>query len=200
MTNNTMTLLPDMKESILPQTRPTHTTNITERLPPEIISTIFKFLCIPDQICLSLSCMYLYNCFRISLSRRDIKMNNLLPRPPAPVLFSDRTYSQRRQLLYRLGNGRWDYCGYFLILHPRSKRDAPRSISRLPRYDPHSDVSYSSGKSCDLPYIGNVALCPCQYHISRSGMAAEEPQKAQSLLRPTIDKYIQVQITLKVST
>lgn len=140
-----------------------------EKIPLDIVVNILHFLSVTDQVCFSLSCKYLYTTFLIFLDVHDEQLPKLLPLEKRPVLCynSDIEHRPRIQLLRRLQDSRWEYCGYCWILHrrhtwcskflglPLIRRFSSNSIdSKLQLgHEPRLSVAHA--------HAGEVDLCPC---------------------------------------
>lgn len=132
------------------------------KIPPEIVGIILALLPIPDQICFSLSCKYLYECFCFILEARGIRLPWLIPPEKRPILCSRPNIEQRPriQLLRQLENSRWRYCSECWRLHPRSAWHNPRSIRFLSLKMHNSPYQPLDSRGC-MPYAGEVDICPC---------------------------------------
>lgn len=127
-----------MLQAVIPslQYRPkARTTTTIQKMPPEIVDLIFAFLSIPDQICFSLSCKYLFACLQSSIEQSSIKreavlgmqMPHLLPPETRPVLSRHAKKRPIVQLLHRLENTRWKFCSECWTLHPRPTTSTSRN-------------------------------------------------------------------------
>lgn len=89
----------------------------------EILDIIFGLLSAPDQVCLALTCKYLYDYFVSFLGIRGTKIKQLFTREKRPILCSNEniikaeTQSPRIQLLRRLEDSRWTFCSGCWNLH-----------------------------------------------------------------------------------
>lgn len=153
--------------------------SFTQKIPPEIVRVIFTFLSIPDQICLSLTCRYLYACFLSFLDAQKLHFHQLLPPETRPMLCRnvDTEKQPRIQLLCQLGNSRWKYCSECWNLHRHSAWHAPWFIwgSKEPRYL-YSPLLY--GRYGCMPYAGKVDICPCLTITFRDKLSLMETIKS----------------------
>lgn len=129
------------------------------KLPVELVTAILGPLAVEDQVCFSLSCKYLYNCFVSSLGAETKKLSQLFPRKNYLILSPNVEKSPRIQLLRRLQSEEWEYCCDFWILHPKLSHTNPQSRYCLPCQKLHGRQCFKHGLC--MPYAGVVALCPC---------------------------------------
>lgn len=131
-----------------------------QNLPPEMISLIFTFLSIPDQICLALSCRYFLECLRASLPARQMQLLWLLPHERPSILCPSDKQKQRYQLLLRLENKRWKFCSHCWILHPHSSL-----WNRLTQVLCSHDYPLLGEQICLqtrlIQPVNEVSICPC---------------------------------------
>lgn len=131
------------------------------KIPPKLVGIILAFLSIPDQVCFSLSCKYLYSSFNLFLDAKGIRLPQLLP-PETPLRLcrkADIEQRRRIQLLRRLEDSRWKFCSDCWNLHPHSAWHAPQLIwlfSQSLYFSPRQ----LSNRRC-IPYAGEVDICPC---------------------------------------
>ena len=111
------------------------------------LQRIYQYLSLVDQVCLSLSCKELLGMFGTILKHEDLEFPRLLL-IRNPILCVNSQDVLRNQLLLRLENRRWAYCGVCLKLHPR--KEFPRHLSRESAIE----------RSC-ANHAGIVDLCPC---------------------------------------
>lgn len=82
-----------------------------QKIPPEIVEILFTFLWVTDQVCLALTCKYLFACYQSFLRVRKTGVTELLWREPVSEL----------RLVRQLQNERWQYCWWCYKLHPFSR-------------------------------------------------------------------------------
>lgn len=115
-------------------------------LDKRILQKIYQHLSLVDQVCLSLSCKDHFDLFRTIGKHKYLEFPRLL-RIRNPILCVNSPYGN--QLLRRLENRRWAYCGECLNkLHPR-KEFKRRSLRQ------------AALERCCTSYAGIVDLCPC---------------------------------------
>ncbi|CAG7983670.1 unnamed protein product [Penicillium olsonii] len=111
------------------------------------LQKIYQHLHLVDQVCLSLSCKQLFALFGEIAKHKSLEFPRLLYiRQPIMCVNSEDVV--RNQLLLRLENHRWAYCGKCLRLHPR------KELSR------HALRDSAIERPCTF-YAGIVDLCPC---------------------------------------
>jgi hypothetical protein len=131
--------------------RPQPEPSIMQRMPREILDVIFDFLSTQDQICLALSCKFLYTCFLTRFKVSDLRPFVLRATRPLMTTNKYLRSKDRVQILSRLDDSRWKYCKGCCNLHPRSAWRPPPSPS----------VSESLQQQLCMPYAGMVDICPC---------------------------------------
>lgn len=138
-----------------------------------ILQKIYQHLSLVDQVCLSLSCKELFDLFGMIVKHEDLEFPRLL-RIRNPILCVNSQHVLRNQLLLRLENRRWAYCGKCLKLHPRTEF-ARRSLRQS-----------ALERSC-TSYAGIADLCPC---ISLTIRGRDELVKIlKSPAKPAPTKY-----------
>lgn len=111
------------------------------------LQKLYQYLPLVDQVCLSLSCKEMFSLFGTTAKHKELEFPRLLL-IRNPILCVNSQDVLRNQLLLRLENRRWAYCGKCLKLHPR--KEFPRHLLRQPALE----------RSC-AQYAGIVDLCPC---------------------------------------
>ncbi|CAG8947593.1 unnamed protein product [Penicillium salamii] len=122
--------------------------NFILSLPDTVLVKIHEELPVIDAVCLVLTCKRLSNLFPATLKEKDFEFPRLL-KLHNPLLCLNYGDITRNQLLLRLENRRWLYCGQCLRLHPKEVFD------RENRYWAPSLI-----RSCSR-YAGIVDICPC---------------------------------------
>ncbi|CAG7965150.1 unnamed protein product [Penicillium salamii] len=122
--------------------------NLILSLPDTVLVKIHEELPIIDAVCLALTCKRLSKLFTATLKEKDFEFPRLLELRN-PLLCLNYSRITRNQLLLRLENRRWLYCGQCLRLHPRKVFD------RENKYWAPSLI-----RSCSR-YAGIVDICPC---------------------------------------
>jgi hypothetical protein len=111
------------------------------------LQNIYQYLSVLDQVCLSLSCKELFGLFGTILKHKEFEFPRLLL-IRNPILCVNNPGVLRNQLLLRLENRRWAYCGKCLKLHPRME------------FSRHSLRESALERTCTR-YAGIADLCPC---------------------------------------
>lgn len=158
------------------------TTSPIQTIPPEIVDMIFTLLNIPDQICFSLSCKYVFARFNSLLKLHGTHKSQLLPPEDRPLLCPNASNRPRVQLLLQLENRRWKFCTHCWTLHPHSRwRHARASICVPPLIS----------KRCYLPYAKTADLCPClqipiseEKHLKRACKHVDSAARYAGVLDP----------------
>lgn len=131
--------------SILPRFRRNGPTILS--LQDRALHKIYKYLPPVDKACLSLSCKRFFGLFGTILKEKVFQFPRLLDLR-IPILCVNSSKVPRNQLLLRLENHEWAYCGRCLKLHPRKefheKLLAEPALKR-----------FCAG------YAGIIDLCPC---------------------------------------
>lgn len=150
---------------IFPGPRSAKNHHVVQKIPQEIAELIFSLLTAPDQVCFSLSCKHLFVCLHLYLKaqQQGMKLPQLLPSERRPaILCPDAQKRLRIQLLLRLENDRWKYCGECWSLHSHSTWRALRANWRLLLRQIQYDYGYRHPEQiCSIVYAGEVDLCPC---------------------------------------
>lgn len=137
------------------------------------LQKIYQYLSLVDRVCLSLSCKELFALFGTIVKHKDLVFPRLL-HIRAPILCVNSQDVPRNQLLLRLEDRRWAYCGKCLKLHPR--KEFPRYLLRESALE----------RSCTF-YAGIADLCPC---ISLTIRAREQLVKIlKSPAKPVKTEY-----------
>lgn len=122
--------------------------NLILSLPDTVLVKIHEELPIIDAVCLALTCKRLSKLFPATLKEKEFEFPRLLELRN-PLLCLNYSKITRNQLLLRLENRRWLYCGQCLRLHPRKVFDKDN------KYWAPSLI-----RSCSR-YAGIVDICPC---------------------------------------
>ncbi|CAG8176456.1 unnamed protein product [Penicillium salamii] len=122
--------------------------NLILSLPDNVLVRIHEDLPIVDAVCLALTCKRLCSLFAATLKEKDFEFPRLL-KLRNPLLCLNFSKITHNQLLLRLENLRWLYCGKCLKLHPKKEFDKDN------RYWAPSLI-----RSCSR-YAGIVDICPC---------------------------------------
>lgn len=112
-----------------------------------LLTEIHKHLPNVDKMCLSLTCKRFFNLLGTVANHVDFKFPRLLY-VRVPILCVNSKDLPRNQLLVRLEDQRWAYCGDCLKLHPRKE------------FTKNSLRSEALERRCS-PFAGIVDLCPC---------------------------------------
>jgi len=129
------------------------------RIPSEMVALILTFLSTPDQICFSLSCKYVLNCFRSSLKAQGMQLAQLLPPEEHSIICPNVGTKPRIHLLRRLENDRWKYCCECWTLHPQSTLKTHQEPYCFQCQTIHGQNCSNHG-IC-MAYAGEVDICPC---------------------------------------
>lgn len=137
--------------------------SMNPNLPFGIVLEISRQLSVPDQVCFSLSCKYLYEAFRYLLGTKPVQISHICPPESRPVLCINTNIEQRPrvQLLRQLEDSRWKFCDECWLLHPRVKRKAHRLTLR-DKF--RGFIVFPSPKlleNTDFQHSGMIEICPC---------------------------------------
>jgi hypothetical protein len=112
-----------------------------------ILSRVFEYLSLVDRACLTLSCKAFFRLFGAVLKQVEFAFPRLL-QIRIPILCVNSEDVPRNQLLLRLEDYYWAYCGKFLKLHPRHE---------FKEYALHNPPIQ---RRC-IKGAGIVDICPC---------------------------------------
>lgn len=132
---------------------------------PKVLDKIYRLLSdIPDQLCFSLCCKYLYTHYKSFLKRfHTLKtLAHVLPRESKPMFCTKGSnieirHKSRIEFLLRLEDRRWKYCSGCWSLHQKSAWEPPKLLGRFSLPLKIANL----GKPKCMPYAGQIDLCPC---------------------------------------
>lgn len=114
-------------------------------LPTDILYLVFPHLPLLSQVCLALSCNWLYRIFGHVLQHESLAWPKMTRNPELPLALNQLDHP-RNQLLFLLEDDCWLYCAGCLKLHPRSR------FNELPAHPVNRKCVYKTGI---------VDLCSC---------------------------------------
>lgn len=148
----------------------------------DVLFIIYDYLSIVDKACFALSCKRYYNLFGNVTKEEAFDFPRLL-KIKVPELCVNKPELLRNQLLVRLEDTRWAFCGGCLKLHPR--REFPEANLASPPIQ----------RNCGFN-TGIVDLCPC---ISLTFREREQLIKALQLSPKGCDAFeLKKPLTLRV--
>lgn len=139
------------------------------KIPLPVVLELFACLPLPDQICFSVCCKYLYEAYIYLIKTRKLDIARLCAPEKRPVLCLNKEVNEwpRVQLLRQMENKRWRFCNECWYLHPPVKkrthcltgRGATRCLTSL--WKPNTPRDYTSNEQSPSQHYGTVEICPC---------------------------------------